>query len=905
MSVRNLQHLFKPESVAVIGASNRAHSVGAAVMRNLLAGGFMGPVMPVNPKHEAVAGVLAYPDVASLPLTPELAVVCTPAASVPGLIAELGARGTRAAVVLTAGLTHANASDGRSLQQAMLDAARPHLLRILGPNCLGLLVPGAGLNASFAHLNALPGQLALVHQSGALCTALLDWAQTKGVGFSHFVSIGDSADVDFGDALDYLGSDPAAHAILLYMESIRHPRKFMSAARAAARNKPVLVIKAGRVAEGARAAASHTGALAGGDAVYDAAFQRAGMLRVYDTDEMFDAVATLAHAGPARGERLAVLTNGGGPGVIATDTLILSGGRLAELSADTLARLDAALPETWSRGNPVDIIGDGGGARYTAALEALLDDSQVDAVLVLHAPTAVVSNLEVAEAVARIATAREVAPRLLASWLGGAGVQAARGRLSEAGIANYDTPEGAVRGFMHRVRYRRNQVLLMETPPAAPDSFEAATEAARLIIDRALAEEREVLTEPEAKAILSAYGIPVVETRIVPSPEAAADAAAAMGLPVALKVLSDDISHKSDVGGVVLDLETIDDVRIAAERMRDRIARLRPDAVLQGFTVQRMARRSRAIELIVGASCDPVFGPVLLFGEGGTAVEVIEDSAVALPPLNVKLARELIGRTRVWRRLRGYRDREAVDLEALTRVLLRVSQLVVDCAEVVELDVNPLLADADGVLALDARMHVRRASGRGADRLAIRPYPDHLEEHLTLDGHRLLLRPIRPEDEPAHKLFLDALSPQDVRFRFFGQVREFVHSQIARFTQIDYDREMAFIATETHEHEQRTLGVVRAVTEPDGQRAEFAIVVSAAVKGKGLGQRLLEKMIRYCRERGVQELAGEVLVENEAMLRLVRRLGFKVQRQSGGGVMSVTLDLTGAGSASAAAPHHQ
>ena len=891
MSVRNLQHMFKPESVAVIGASNREHSVGAAVMRNLLAGGFNGPVMPVNPKHEAIAGVLAYPDVAALPVTPELAVVCTPAGTVPGLIAELGARGTRAAVVLTAGLTHANASDGRSLQQAMLDAARPHLLRILGPNCLGLLVPGAGLNASFAHLNALPGQLALVHQSGALCTALLDWAQSKGVGFSHFVSIGDSADVDFGDALDYLGSEPAAHAILLYMESVREPRKFMSAARAASRNKPVLVIKAGRVAEGARAAASHTGALAGSDAVYDAAFQRAGMLRVYDTDEMFDAVATLAHAGPAHGERLAVLTNGGGPGVIATDTLILSGGRLAELSDATIARLDAALPATWSRGNPVDVIGDGGGARYAAALEALLDDEQVDAVLVLHAPTAVVPNLEVAEAVVRVAQAREVATRLLASWLGGAGVQAARTRLSEAGIANYDTPEGAVRGFMHRVSYRRNQVLLMETPPAAPDRFDAATEAARLIIDCALADGREALTEPEAKAILSAYGIPVVETRIVASPEAAADAARAMGLPVALKVLSDDISHKSDVGGVVLDLESADDVRIAAERMHHRIARLLPDAKFQGFTVQRMARRPRAIELIVGASCDAVFGPVLLFGEGGTAVEVIEDSAVALPPLNVKLARELIGRTRVWRRLRGYRDRAAVDLEALTRVLLRLSQLIVDCAEIVELDVNPLLADADGVLALDARMHVRRATGSGPDRLAIRPYPEHLEEHFVLDGLRVLVRPIRPEDEPEHKAFLNALSPQDIRFRFFGQVREFAHSQIARFTQIDYDREMAFIASEQTEQGHDTVGVVRAVSDPDGQRAEFAIVVSAALKGKGLGRRLLEKMIRYCRERGVRELVGEVLAENEAMLRLARHLGFKVKRISGSEIMGVTLTL--------------
>ncbi len=890
MTVRNLEYLFKPRSVAVIGASNRAHSVGAAVMRNLLAGGFQGPVMPVNPKHEAVAGVLAYPNVGALPLAPELAVVCTPAPTVPGLITELAGRGTRAAVVLSAGLSAATTDDGRTLQQAMLDAARPHLLRILGPNCIGLLVPGVGLNASFAHIDALPGRLALVHQSGALCTALLDWARGRGVGFSHVVTVGDSADVDFGDVLDYLGADPAARAILLYVESVRHARKFMSAARAAARNKPVVVIKAGRVAEGARAAASHTGALAGSDDVYDSAFKRAGMLRVYDTDEMFDAVETLSHARPAEGERLAILTNGGGPGVIATDALVLGGGQLAEFSQDTLSKLDAFLPATWSRGNPADVIGDAGGERYAKALEVLLDAPEVDSVLVLHAPTAVVSSLDVAEGVVRIAQARKAQARLLACWLGGDGVQEARRRLYAAGIPGYETPDSAVRGYMHRVRYRRNRVLLMETPPAAPERFQPAAEAVRLVIDRALAEGREMLSEPEAKAVLSAYGIPVVETRIAGTPDDAADEAEAIGFPAALKILSADISHKSDVGGVVLDLESAGAVRHAAERMLERVRALKPDAKVQGFTVQPMARRAGAFELIAGMSTDPVFGPVLLFGEGGTAVEVVADSAVALPPLNVKLAHELIGETRIWRRLRGYRDRAAVDLDALTTVLLRISQLVVECPEVVELDVNPLLVDADGVLGLDARMRVQRASGAARDRLAIRPYPERLEQVLHVGGRRMLLRPIRPEDEPQHKAFLDALSPQDVRFRFFGQVREFPHSQLARFTQIDYDREMAFILTETTPDGPRTLGVVRAVSDPDGQRAEFAIVIDASLKGQGLGRAMLEKMITYCRERGVGQLVGEVLAENEAMLGLAKRLGFR-QKRIEGGVVAVTLAL--------------
>ncbi len=891
MSVRNLEFLFRPSSVAVVGASNRERSVGAAVMHNLLAGGFAGPVMPVNPKHEAVAGVLAYADVASLPVTPDLAVICTPAPVVPRLIADLGRRGTRAAVVLTAG-PGACAGDGRTLEQAMLEAARPHLLRILGPNCLGLLVPASRLNASFAHMDALPGHLALVHQSGALCTALLDWARGKGIGFSHFVSVGDSADVDFGDTLDFLASDPSARAVLLYMESVRNPRKFMSAARAAARNKPVLVIKAGRVAEGERAAASHTGALAGSDAVYDAAFRRAGMLRVFDTDEMFDAVETLARAGPLPGERLAILTNGGGPGVIATDALVLGGGRLAQLAHDTVARLDEVLPAHWSRGNPVDVIGDAGGERYARALEILLDAPGVDAVLVLHAPTAVVANLAVAESVAAVAAARQAAPRLLACWLGGENVQPARRRLSASGIANYDTPESAVRGFMHRVRYQRSQELLMQTPPAAPDRFQPPTQAVRQVIEQALAQGRELLSEPEAKAVLSAYGIPVVETRIARDPADAADAARAVGLPVALKVLCEDITHKSDVGGVVLDLESTDDVRRAAERMHARIREMLPDVELQGFTVQPMARRPGAIELIVGVTTDPVFGPVLLFGEGGTAVEELADSAVALPPVNVKLARELMQDTRVWRRLRGYRDRPPVDLDALARVLLRISQLVVDCGEVVELDVNPLLADAGGVLALDARMRVRRAGAAPERRLAISPYPEQLEETLEIDGRPLLVRPIRPEDQPEHKAFLDSLDPQDVRYRFFGQVREFVHSQLARFTQIDYDREMAFIASEAGEQGRRTLGVVRAVFDPDGARAEFAIVVTSAMKGKGLGHALMEKMIGYCRSRGARELYGEVLAENEQMLRLARRLGFAIRRVPRAEVMCVSLELS-------------
>jgi len=894
VSIRNLGYLFEPRSVAVLGASNRQKSIGREVMRNLLTAEFAGPIMPVNPKYTAVAGVLSHPDVQSLPVVPDLAIICTPAATIPGLIAELGERGTKAAVVISAGLKHATTEDGRTLQQAMLDAGRPHLMRILGPNCLGLLVPGRHLNASFAHRPALTGSVALIHQSGALCTALLDWATTNGIGFSHFVSIGDGADVDFGDVLDYLGGDPSARAILMYVESIHHARKFMSAARAGARNKPVVVIKAGRALEGARAAASHTGALMGSDDVYDAAIRRAGMLRVFSTREMFDAVETLTSACRPRGERMAILTNGGGPGVIATDELVLSGGVLAPLSAGTIEKLDKVLPHTWSRANPVDIIGDADSHRYAKSLEILIEDENVDCVLVLHAPTAVVSSDAAAEGIVKMASEKRNGKALIASWLGGATVARARRRLSDVGIPNYDTPEEAVRAFLHIVQYGRNQALLMETPTSIPEAFEPVVESARLVVESALADGREILSEPDAKAVLAAYGIPVVKTRIASTPEDAARVASQLGFPVALKILADEITHKSDVGGVVLDLQTSAEAQSAAAAIAERVRQFRPDVQRIGFTVQSMARRPGAYEIIVGAATDPIFGPVILFGEGGTAVEVIADRAIALPPLNMKLASELIDSTRVARRLRGYRDRPPVDRQAIQQILIRIAQLVADVPEITEIDINPLLADDRGVLALDARIRVQKTDVRGADRLAIRPYPKELEELVNVDGLELMLRPIRPEDEPNHKKFLDELDPRDIRFRFFGSIRKFAHSQLARLTQIDYDREMAFIAVEPHGTNPHTIGVVRIVCDPNNVEAEFAIIVHSGMKRRGLGRALMKKMIDYSRGRGTRWLVGEVLAGNRSMLNLAGSLGFETEPIPGEAVVKVRLNLQNA-----------
>lgn len=898
MSVRNLEYLFRPKSIAVIGASNRPQRVGTVLMRNLLEAGFAGPIMPVNPNHPSIAGVLAYPDVASLPLTPDLAVICTPAPTVPDIVDRLGQRGTRAAIVITAGLGRHQDDAGVSLQQRLRERAREHGMRLIGPNCLGLLVPGSGLNASFSHVPARPGQIAFVSQSGALATSVLDWAASKKIGFSHFVSLGDALDVDFGDTLDYLAGDPGTRAILLYIESIHERRTFMSAARAAARIKPVLVIKAGRVAEGAQAAASHTGALAGADNVYDAAISRAGMLRVYNFHELFAAVETLARRPLTRqqGERLAIMTNGGGPGVMAVDRLIDLGGKLATLDSETVAKLDAVLPDNWSRSNPVDIIGDAPGSRYAAALELLLQAKEVDAVLVMHAPTAVASSTEGAQAV--LDTLEKMDGKhgkyVLTNWMGEQAVAEARALYSAANVPTYRTPEGAVGAFMHMVNYRRNQELLTETPPSAPEEFKPATATARLVIESALAGGRTNLGEAEAKAVFAAYAIPVVETHVASDPESAAATAVRMGFPVALKVLSEQVSHKSDVGGVVLDLDSADAVRNAAAGIRARVAEIYPDAAAPGFTVQKMARMKGAQELIIGATTDPIFGPVLLFGQGGTAVEVIADRAVALPPLNMSLARELIKRTRIYRLLKGYRDTPAADLDAICLTLIKVAQLMIDLPEVVELDINPLFAGPEGVLALDARIRVAPAECSGPERLAIRPYPQELEERFRLaNGRDVLLRPIRPEDEAAHYAFLDKLAPQDIYYRFFGVISSRMsHNEMARLTQIDYDREMAFIATGKDEHGQlETLGVVRSLTDPDNTVAEYAIIARSDLKGQGLGRKLMQKMIDYCRRRGTREIIGQILPDNRPMISLALALGFSAEHDSAENVTVVRLKL--------------
>ena len=876
MTIRNFDALLAPKSVALIGASSKPGSVGLITARNLLSGAFAGPVWFVNPKYSQVEKHPCYASIAALPAPPDLGIIVTPPSSIPGIIEELGEKGTRAAVVITAGVRD-------ELKQAMLEAARPHLLRIQGPNCLGLMLPCIGLNASFSHQPPLAGDLAFLSQSGALITAIIDWARGRSIGFSHVVSLGDMADADFGDLLDYLAADVQSRAILMYMESVTHAPKFVSAARRAARSKPVIVVKAGRSATGARAALSHTGALAGADLAYEAAFRRAGVLRVRELDDLFSAAEILARHPRLAGDQLVILTNGGGAGVLATDRLGDLGGQLATLSDATRSALDAALPATWSRGNPVDIIGDADPARYARALEILVGQQDADAILIMNCPTALASSTEVAEQIAAVLDRRKAngaaAKPVMTAWLGDEASRDARRLFAAKGIASFSTPAEAIDGFMQLVRYSRAQEELMRTPPSLAADLDLDAANANSIVASVVAAGRSVLSEVEAKQLAAAYGIPVVPTEAAGTPaevRAVAERLIAQHGACVVKVLSDDISHKSDVGGVRLGLERADEARLAAEGMLERIARLAPTARIKGFTVQPMIRRPNAHELILGMSVDQTFGPLMMFGAGGTAVEVLRDTAHALPPLDLNLARDLMRQTRVWRLLQGYRDRPAVDVDRIAEVLVRLSYLVARHPEIREIDINPLIADDKEVIALDARVRVGDEKVWSRVPMAIRPYPSEWQVDVGIDGvGPAQMRPIRPEDEALYAEFFAGVTTDDRRLRFFTVAPDLSHRFLARLTQIDYAREMAFVAVARNSG--ALLGVVRMVADPDYTRAEYAILVRSDLKGRGLGWRLMQHLIAYAKAEKLEQLHGAVLAGNTTMLRMCQELGFSIE----------------------------
>ena len=890
MSVRNLDSFFKPASIALIGASREANSVGNVVARNLLTAGFKNPVWLVNPRATELYGAPVHKNIADLPSAPELAIIATPAQTVPDLIAQLGKGGTKAVVVLSAGFME-EGEDGRALQAKMLDAAKPYTLRIVGPNCLGVISTLGAVNASFAHRMPQQGGVALISQSGAMLTAIIDWAAPRNIGFSHLVSLGGMCDADFGDFLDYLAADNKTNAVFLYVESIRQARKFMSAARRCSRIKPVIVIKSGRNTEGAKAARSHAGALAGSDVVYDAAFRRAGMLRIRTIEDMFDALETLSRGVRVAGDRIAMLTNGGGAGVLATDYLIEQGGHLATLSQETIDELSAVLPKMWSGGNPVDIIGDAGPDRYRAGIKALRLDKNVDAIIAMNCPVAIADSSAAAQAVIDVVgdTKERSSSPVLAAWLGDEAATPARRKLDAAGLPQFETPEQAVAAALRLAAHQRAQALLMEVPVACARGTHD-TQGAQRIVEKAVADGRTWLNPAEAHAILKAYRIPTTDLRTATTPKAAADAAATIGFPVALKVMSAAIVHKSDIGGVKLHLQDEAAVEKAAQDMLNDIACNAPKAKVDGFVIQPMATRPGAHELIVGISEDELFGPVILFGQGGTAVEVIADRSLALPPLNAALARDLISRTRVSRLLAGYRDRSSADLDAIIDVLLSLQDIAVELPQVKELDINPLWADHYGVLALDARIRVAPTKLAGTDRFAIKPYPTELV-HTIRDGtgKSYGLRPIQPEDADALQETVAATSPEDIRMRFFSGLRQLPDALAKRLTQIDYDREMAFVV---EDESGKIGGVVRLSLDPNRDRAEFAVILRTDLKGRGLGRALMLEIIAYARKAGVKHVFGDILSENAPMIRLCEKLGFHREPEGPApGIIEMTLDL--------------
>ena len=881
MSQRGLEALLRPKSIAVIGASMKPDRAGFLMMRNLLAGGFAGPVLPVTPAWKAVQGVLAWPDVASLPFTPDLAVLCTHAKRNLSLLEALGQKGCKTCIILSA---------PPEQYADLLACASRFQMRLLGPNSLGLLAPWQGLNASFSPVPIARGKLAFISQSAAVSNTILDWAQQREMGFSYFIALGDSLDIDVDELLDFLARDSKTSAILLYLEHLSDARRFVSAARSASRNKPILVIKSGR----SPAAQRLLHVNAGMDPAWDAAIQRAGLLRVQDTHELFSAVETLSHMRPLRGERLMIISNGAAPAALALDELWLRNGKLATLGEETLSRLREALPGSVVADNPLDLRDDASSERYITALNILLDSTDYDALLVIHSPSAVAPGSESALA---LIDALKKHPRgkyvtVLTNWCGEFSSQEARRLFSEAGLPTYRTPEGTITAFMHMVEYRRNQKQLRETP-ALPSNLTADTAEAHKLLQQAIDEGATTLDTHEVQPVLRAYGLQTLPTWIASDSAEAVHIAGQIGYPVALKLRSPDIPHKSEVQGVMLYLRTAAEVQQAAEAIIDRVKMRWPQARVHGLQVQSMANRAGAQELRVVVEQDPVFGPLIMLGEGGVEWRAQDKAAVALPPLNMNLARYLVIQAIKNKKIRGRSGLQPLDVIGLSQFLVRVSNLIVDCPEIQRLDIHPLLASAGEFTALDVTLTLAPFSGSSESRLAIRPYPQHLEESVTLkNGDACLFRPILPEDEPALQRFIARVTKEDLYYRYFSEINEFTHEDLANMTQIDYDREMAIVAVRRTDDGEEILGVTRAISDPDNVDAEFAVLVRSDLKGLGLGRRLLEKLIGYTRDHGLMRLNGITMPNNRGMVTLARKLGFTVDIQLEDGIVSLTLPLT-------------
>ena len=889
MSVRNLDRLLAPQRVAVIGASANPSSVGGIVLGNLVSGSYDGIVNPVNPSRSGVHGIEAYAAIGDLPAIPDLAVICTPAPTVNGIVRECGEMGVPGVVIMSAGFRESGEVGMALESELMATVAQFDGMRVIGPNCLGLILPKIGLNASFAYTHPQPGRIAVISQSGALATSILDWADEQGIGFSAVISAGNMADVDFGDLIDYFGEDGQTDALILYVESITDARKFMSAARAFARRKPIVAYKAGRFPASAQAVISHTGALAGADDVYDAAFKRAGIERVDEIREIFHSAALLGRAKRPRGVRLGIVTNAGGPGVMAADAVIERGGSLAAPSAQTLEVLDDELPHGWSRGNPVDVLGDAPPDRYRTAVRAMLADSEVDALIVLLTPQAMTDPTRTADL---LAAENAGSPKpVLAAWMGGTAVHDGRRHLEAAGIPTYRTPEQAVGAFMHQVSYARNQATLNETPRALPVSFDPQRARLRELVAR---ESGTTLSESASKELLHAYGIPATRPVRAATADAAVDAAASLGFPVVLKVHSPDVTHKTDVGGVIVDIATEAGVRAGFERIAGALAQHAPDARFEGVSVQHMVT-APGHELILGARKDPTFGAVIMVGAGGVGAEVFKDTALELPPLNERLAMKMLESLRIWPLLRGYRGRTAAGIDGVVEVMIRFSYLVADHPEIAEIEINPLLATGSEAVALDARVSLDTAivdqPGPAYSHLAIRPYPEELTTKAQMDdGTPVTLRPIKPEDEPLWRELLASSSLESIRARFGSVFDRTAHQIAARYCFIDYDREMAIVAEVDDGDRTRIIGVGRLVADPDRRRAEYAVMVGDPWQAHGVSKLLIDRCLEIARAWGVQQVWAQTDLGNRRMRSVFGSRGFHMHAADG--VIVAELDLT-------------
>jgi len=874
----DVDQLFAPASVAVFGASDQDDSVGGLIFRNLADGGFKGPCYPINPKHQKVGGKPCYKSLQALGRPVDLALIATPAAKVPEILEECGELGVKAAVVYSGGFAEQGA-EGAALQEQLVEIARRHRIRLLGPNSLGVIRPQHRLDATLGGEPPLRGNVALVSQSGAVCRAMLDWSGPRRLGFSAVVSLGAAADIDFGDVLDFLALDRHTHSILLYVEGIRDARRFVSGLRAAARLKPVTVIKSGRHPAGSRAAKSHTGAWVGSGEVFRTVMERAGVVQVESLDQLFAAAQVFGIDKRLAGNRLAIVTNGGGPGVLAADRSVELGLTLAQLTAETRAKLEAALPDHWSHGNPVDVIGHGTPERFGAAVRACLEDADVDGVLAILAPMVLYDHTAVANEV--IAAAAKSRKPVLACWMGATRVAEAQTLFAESRVPHFDSPEVAVEAMSFLATHHRNQKLLMQSPGPLSERESPDVEGARLIIEGVMAEGCKTLGTIEARAVLSAFHIPAMQAVLARTPNEALMAAEALGFPVAMKISSPDILHKSEVGGVRLSIADAQSVRRTFTEILERAKRLRPEAVASGVTVERMISARAARELRIGVERDAVFGPVISFGAGGTGLELLGDRSFGLPPLNDFIIETMIEHARVARLMGAFRHMPPMNRRALAKVLQRVSEMVCELPEILEMDINPLIGNDEAVVAVDACIRVRYRPPQMPPygHMAIHPYPTQLIERVQLaDGTDLVIRPIRPEDAQMEQVFVRGLSEQTKYFRFMQAIKELTPEMLVRFTQIDYDREMALIGVVQQEDGDVQVGVARYMARPGGEACEFAIVVSDHWRDRGIGARLMRSLMQNARSRGFRIMDGEVLTANTRMLALVQSLGFRIER---------------------------